>query len=108
MLNIVSTDIVDDPASITIDAILEVPGMRSDEIHVTLREGHVIIHGVRRPSYRDTICSPVEDPSFHSVDIDPQSSENTPATSVRELRYGPFQRRIKLPDGTKVLSFICR
>ena len=91
----VSADIVDDLGSPTIDAVFEVPGLRSDEIHVTLREGHLVVHGERRPSYRNPTSDPVEASSS-------QSSHDTRAPVVRELRYGPFQRRIKLPDNTKV------
>jgi len=99
-LYIPRADIIDDPASTTVDAIFELPGLRSDEINVAIREGYLIVHGVRRPSYDDSISGPVEESSLHSADIDPQSSHNTRAPAVRELRYGPFQRRVKLPDGT--------
>jgi len=92
-------DIIDDAGSPTIDAIFEVPGLRSDEIHVTLREGHVVVHGERRPSYRNPTSLPVEESSSHS---------NTRAPLVRELRYGPFQRRIKLPDNIRESDIVAR
>lgn len=88
-------DIVDDPASPTVDAIFELPGLKSDEIGVTLKDGYLVVHGVRHATYKDPLSGPAEDSSLHSVDIDPLN------TVVRELRYGAFHRRIKLPDGTK-------
>jgi HSP20 family protein len=99
-LYIPRTDIVDNPASPTVDAIFEVPGIRGDDIRVTLMEGHLVVHGIRRPIYRpEPMAHQVED-SLHSIDIDPQSS-NPRTPPVRELRYGAFQRRVKLPDGIK-------
>ena len=77
-----------------IEAIFEVPGVRGDSIRVSVRGGQLVVYGTRRPTY-PIAGSFVQ--GMHAMNIDLQS-----APPVREIRYGPFQRFVKLPDGVKV------
>lgn len=82
-----------------IEAIFEVPGVRGDSIRVSVRGGQLVVCGHRRPTY--PVASTVEQ-GMDGMSIDVQSRRHEPTPIVREIRYGPFQRFVKLPDGVKV------
>jgi len=70
------------PDRLTTIALLELPGLTKSDIHVTLRDTYLLIHGTRRPP---------------------------PATQygqsmVSELKFGKFLRVLTLPVGTQADS----
>jgi HSP20 family protein len=92
-------DIVDDPESSIILAIFEVPGLKPEEVHVSFKDGSLSVSGIRNPIYQE--ATPASDIDTHAMDTDSQASTHTRQQRVREIRYGPFHRIIKLPDGTQ-------
>jgi HSP20 family protein len=92
-------DIIDDPDAPILVAIFELPGLVNKEINVTIKDGYLIIHGNRQSSYGDSAIEQRSCPS--DMNIDPESCRQA-KMSLRELRFGPFLRRVKIPYGTKV------
>jgi hypothetical protein len=62
---------------------------------VAFKDGSIFVNGNRKPVYQEATAA--TDNDMHPMDIDPQTSQGR----VREIRYGPFHRRIKLPEGIK-------
>ena len=92
-------DIIDDPEAPKMVAIFELPGLVNKEISVTIKDGYLIIHGNRQSPYGDSATEQRSCPS--NLNIDPESCRRA-SMSIRELRFGPFLRRVKIPYGTKV------
>lgn len=80
-------------------AIFELPGLVNKEINVTIKDGYLIIHGNRQSPHGDSATEQRSCPS--DINIDPEACRQG-KMSLRELRFGPFVRRIKIPRGTKV------
>jgi len=83
-------DILDDPSSSRMVAIFELPGVRRDQISVSISQGIVHVRGRRlRPGTTGN------GPRANCVDS-PSARVRYP---VQEMRYGEFGRGVKLPAG---------
>ena len=95
-----SVDIVNDPESPRYLGIFELPGLKSADINISLKDGYIVVHGNRQSPYTKS-GSCTEESCPDAMDIDLESFRRA-QVNVRELRYGPFARRIKVPPGTEV------
>lgn len=101
-----SVDIVNDPESPRYLGIFELPGLKSADINISLKDGYIVVHGDRKSPYtKSSSCT--EESCPDAMDIDLESFRRA-QVNVRELRYGPFARRIKVPSGTKVSTSLIR
>jgi HSP20 family protein len=79
-------EICDDPSSSRITATLELPGMKADDVRVTLERDNLLAISGERIS---------KAPSNQSASV------NFP---VKEIKYGKFLRTLDVPSGTMVSS----
>jgi HSP20 family protein len=79
-------EICDDPSSSRITATLELPGMKADDVRVTLERDKLLAISGERVS---------------KAPSDQSASVNFP---VREIKYGKFLRTLDVPSGTMVSS----
>ena len=101
-------DLVDDPSSSNLSAVIEIPGVQLSGLSLQIRDGTLVLRGERRPPYNFT---PIQGGSSHTPidDVSSQSTENAhignqlPKFPVKELYFGDFQRAIPLPAGIKVI-----
>ncbi|KAG2136041.1 HSP20-like chaperone [Suillus clintonianus] len=75
-------EICDDPSSSRITATLELPGMKADDVRVTLERNNLLAVSGERVS---------------KAPSDQSASVNYP---VREIKYGKFLRTLDVPSGT--------
>lgn len=93
-------DLCDDPASPRVVAMLELPGLKQDDISVRIEDGTLVIQGERR---------------FHNL-VHPSASPSPPSAlqlhegntaglprgyHAQEIKYGMFHRTLALPPGTQ-------
>ena len=87
----------------TMIATLELPGLQKEDVHITARpNGELVISGERKPQhllYLQNIRS--ENDSDQAMDEDAEEKEDG-RTVFNELKFGKFQRSIRLPAGTDV------
>ncbi|KAI0357815.1 HSP20-like chaperone [Trametes cingulata] len=83
-------DLCDDPDNPLVTAVLELPGMKAEQLSVRIENGHLIVEGQR--------TGPHLHGSPRNADT---SSEPTPSAlyPVQEIKYGKFRREVKLPQG---------
>ncbi|TBU59831.1 hypothetical protein BD310DRAFT_924320 [Dichomitus squalens] len=99
-------DLCDDPANTHITAMLEVPGMKPEQLSVRIEGGRLIVEGNRPGPYLHGDHS-ITNPNTHPLSSEPTqnaSSEHETSTPhplypVQELKYGKFRREIDLPVG---------
>ncbi|KAG1737487.1 HSP20-like chaperone [Suillus paluster] len=75
-------EICDDPSSSRITATLELPGMKADDVRVTLERDNLLAISGERVS---------KAPSDQSASV---------SFPVREIKYGKFLRTLDVPSGT--------
>ena len=106
-------DLYDDPRNPYITAMLEVPGMKPEQLSVRIEKGSLIVEGERTgphlhmwnrtdastTSSRFTNATPPE-PSAGAAPA--PAVDETTLYSVQELKYGRFRREIALPAGVNV------
>ncbi|KAH9942058.1 hypothetical protein B0H21DRAFT_824211 [Amylocystis lapponica] len=86
-------DMCDDPDNPRITAVLELPGLKQEDISVRIEADSLIVQGERR--------SPLS--AWTAIDADSSGqSAVTPKFKVQELKYGAFRRDIVLPAGMQV------
>ena len=91
-------DLCDDPGNPHIVAMLEIPGVRREELLLQVKDSRLIIEGERIPSHRTSqIPAPPSTPSNAAEASTPPS-----LYPIRELKYGKFKREIALPAGVDV------
>jgi HSP20 family protein len=110
-------EVYDDPDSPNIVATFELPGVPIREIKISVKQGVLMIYGERHaryspmavanrhPSVRAAPSRPAE---AGAMDVDRDSAAEDAHAKlfpVEELRYGRFQRAIRLPTGVDV-SFV--
>lgn len=92
-------DVCDDPEDVVITAMLELPGMKADQLSVRIENGQLIIEGERTGPHLH----------LHTGSRNAASSEPTRQAQalypVQEIKYGKFRREVKLPDGVTVSLF---
>jgi HSP20 family molecular chaperone IbpA len=112
-------DLVDDPTTNTLIAIFELPGIKTGDITLQIRDGNLIIMGERRPppavqqalATRQSTNLP-RNPisaadSLARGEMDTESDDAAGTTrsisvTIHELRFGQFYRAIPIPTGLKV------
>ncbi|TRM67046.1 hypothetical protein BD626DRAFT_546044 [Schizophyllum amplum] len=86
-------DLFDDPLTAKTVAVLEIPGVRKEDLHVHVADGVLHLMGRRRPKYR-TNQPPM--PGQAPVDGPPV------AFYAQDITYGFFRRGIALPEGCQL------
>lgn len=105
-----SMDIVDDPSLSRVVAMFELPGIRSSDITLQIREGNLVITGTRTMPSAEALrqeCSTADDKEIKPEDNDVDMKSESPSIArlnapVQELRYGSFYRAIRIPEGIQV------
>ncbi|KJA25356.1 hypothetical protein HYPSUDRAFT_199878 [Hypholoma sublateritium FD-334 SS-4] len=101
-------DIVDDPSISKVVAMFELPGIRSSDITLQIRESNLVITGTRTMPSPESLrqeCNAVDDkeikPEDNDVDMKSVESSRTGRLNapIQELRYGSFYRAVRIPDG---------
>lgn len=103
-------DIVDDPSISRVVAMFELPGIRSSDITLQIRESNLVITGMRTMPSSESLrqeCNTVDDKEIKSEDNDVEMKSEAPVivrlnAPVQELRYGSFYRAVCIPDGIQV------
>ncbi|KAM6501103.1 HSP20-like chaperone [Amanita muscaria] len=92
-------DIMDDPNSRKVVAVFELPGVRSDELTVSVHDGVMHLNGKR------SARTPQEygiRPTFQDDSTEQNGAPvNETQYKTQELRYGLFKREVVLPEGVK-------
>ncbi|OBZ66828.1 hypothetical protein A0H81_13311 [Grifola frondosa] len=89
-------DLYDEPSNPRIAAVLELPGMKAEELSICVSNGHIVVHGERHgPLSRGQSIETRSDGEIR--DISSPALQNRP---VRELKYGRFRRALTLPPGS--------
>ncbi|KAJ3981599.1 HSP20-like chaperone [Lentinula detonsa] len=97
-------DLFDNPPANLVTAMFELPGVKRSEVALNLREGVLVVAGERfRPEKYMSLSS---FPRFPPVSTKAEASagnelELKSRYVLEELRYGTFERRIQLPEGTQ-------
>ena len=107
-------DLCDDPKNTHITAMLEVPGMKPEQLSVRIEGGRLIIQGERKGPHlhlggQTTPAAthpPPSEPTENASAAD-EASTLSSLYPVRELKYGKFKRVIDLPAGVNVSLPIC-
>ena len=107
-------DLCDDPENTHIVAMLEVPGMKPEQLSVRIEGARLIVEGERtgpalhtrnQTTTQTTRAFPPpgsEPNSAASTDSDVAVPTPPSLYPVRELKYGKFKREIDLPAGVNV------
>lgn len=83
-------ELCDDPSSSRITAVLELPGMKSEEVRVHLDKNDILLVSGERHS---------RIPSDQGSDV---------KYLAKEIKYGRFERVLHVPKGTMVSPFLTR
>ncbi|KAF8958942.1 HSP20-like chaperone [Flammula alnicola] len=106
-------DLVDDPTSSKFTAFFELPGIKSTDISLQIRDNHLVVFGERSPpqlsaAQREALpqnpiatANALESGEMETDDQHKEVPLQRPRLPVQELRYGTFQRAIRVPDGIK-------
>ena len=113
-------DLCDDPNSPYITAVLEVPGMKVEQLSVRIENDQLIVEGSRTgPGLHTTAlatpqrsANPAPSPSEPRAGAGgaAESAEDTALSAlyrVQEIKYGKFRREIRLPPGMNVSGTLC-
>ena len=106
-------DIVDDPSLSRVVAMFELPGIRSSDIALQIRENNLIITGARTMPSAEALrqeCNTADDKEIKPEDNDVDMKSESPSIArlnapIQELRYGSFYRAIRIPEGVQVRKF---
>ena len=107
-------DLCDDPKNTHITAMLEVPGMKPEQLSVRIEGGRLIIQGERKGPHLHlggqtapaATHPPPSEPTENASAAD-EASTLSSLYPVRELKYGKFKRVIDLPAGVNVSLSSC-
>ncbi|KAJ8521528.1 hypothetical protein ONZ45_g1806 [Pleurotus djamor] len=89
-------DMYDHPASSVIAAVLELPGLKKQDINLRVEQGQLVISGERRVNIPSVVRHLDTDAADTTTDKDGQNRH----IPVQELKYGKYLRIIPLPEGT--------
>lgn len=91
-------DLIDDPSSSKLTAVFEIPGIKTNDISLHIRDGCLVVQGERKNPYPKN--AQITTTSLNEeMEIEGQSSIKVP---IQELRFGTFYRSIRVPSGIKV------
>jgi HSP20 family protein len=76
-------DLHENGESNTVTATFELPGLKKEDVHIDVHNGHLSVSGESSES----------------------TEKNEEGYAIRERRFGKFARTLKLPQGVKVRSF---
>jgi len=99
-------DLYDDPDDAFITAVLELPGVATEDLRLRIENNFLLIEGQRRDPTAAHSAN-TQNAEEGSGDSAVQRKENladstvSRGTKVRELRYGQFRRAIELPRGVQ-------
>ncbi|KAL0946085.1 hypothetical protein HGRIS_012355 [Hohenbuehelia grisea] len=94
-------DLFDDPRSSFITAVLELPGLKKQDISLRIEAGQLLVSGERTlqiPSVPESGTSADFNDASHN---DNSTMQNRLHIPVQELKYGKYSRCIPLPQGTQ-------
>ncbi|KAJ7766608.1 HSP20-like chaperone [Mycena metata] len=99
-------DVCDDLESGTTIATFEVPGVKISELSISVKQGILLVWGQRLSQHRSSrlhpslrgLISPENDTDSSSAHGDSSNRRWT----CRELRYGSFYRKLRLPPGIEL------
>ncbi|TFK31499.1 HSP20-like chaperone [Crucibulum laeve] len=108
-------DMIDDSSSQTVSAVFELPGIKTSDIALHIRDGNLIVMGERRSPYPSNAIRPSRAQLPHNPltaadaiaagEMDTGTDTGAPTTAIRlpvhELRFGSFHRSIRVPEGIK-------
>jgi len=110
-------DVIDDPISNTMTAIFELPGIKTSDVTLQIREGKLIVAGRRRApqavlniltanqgSLPRNPVSTADSLAAGDMEMENQSPNPLVQLPVSELRFGEFYRAIPVPEGLKVCA----
>ncbi|EJD02051.1 HSP20-like chaperone [Fomitiporia mediterranea MF3/22] len=82
-------------------ATLELPGLQKNDVSITARpNGDLIISGERRPSHLLYLQAAQQQQDSEEGEVKEEEKEVKGRTVFNELKFGKFQRIIRLPSGT--------
>ncbi|KAI0822425.1 HSP20-like chaperone [Trametes gibbosa] len=84
-------DLYDDPENNFVTAVLELPGMKPNQLSVRIENGHLIIEGER--------AGPRIQTDHRSASSSEPTQQAHTLYPVQEIKYGKFRREVKLPEG---------
>jgi HSP20 family molecular chaperone IbpA len=91
-------DFIDDPAESILTAVIEIPGIKTNDISLHISDGLLVVLGERRPTYNTTQQSEALPQGTAGNSI--QAPKLT--IPIQELRFGTFRRSIRIPENLKV------
>ncbi|EAU84136.1 hypothetical protein CC1G_08677 [Coprinopsis cinerea okayama7 len=101
-------DLVDDTSANKLTAIFELPGVKTSDISLQIREGNLIVTGERRApqtiqsalaSQKTLPRNPVT--AADDVAAGDESESTSSHVAIQELRFGSFYRSLPVPAGIK-------
>lgn len=95
-------DLYDNPASANITATFELPGVKSVDMMLSIKDGCLIVQGERRDPMVHCGAASERSPSVESDGMEVDQGRIPIRTCVQELRFGRFHRSIPLPAGVEV------
>lgn len=90
-------DLCDDPENARVIAMLEVPGMKMEQLSVQVDGGHLIVEGEHIDLHAPARAQTPKPSASGELKASKVSSPY-----VRELKYGKVKREIELPVGLDV------
>lgn len=103
-------DLIDNEESPNIVGIFELPGIKTENISLSITDGQLTIVGERRTPYPSKRVPLPRNPisaadSVALGEMDTDSDVNAPPSiEKRELRFGTFSRTLTVPRGLKVIT----
>lgn len=95
-----SMDFIDDPTESILTAVIEIPGIKTNDISLHISNGLLVVLGERRPAYRDNATQQSEALPQDTAGNSIQAPKLI--IPIQELRYGTFRRTIRIPESLKV------
>ncbi|KDR74951.1 hypothetical protein GALMADRAFT_249897 [Galerina marginata CBS 339.88] len=97
-------DLIDDPSSSKVAAIFEIPGIKTNDISLQIREGQLVILGERKSPHAPRLDPLPHNPvlaanAVASGEMETDTPSRGVSVPIQELRFGTFHRSIRIPDG---------
>ncbi|KAJ6573356.1 hypothetical protein B0H10DRAFT_1838368, partial [Mycena sp. CBHHK59/15] len=98
-------EVFDDVNHPNVEAAFEVPGVKSSELYIFVKDEILIIQGQRVPRHRPgPHPSLPPTPTINRSHRPKLSSFRPTALAIEEFNYGKFSRALRLPPGTTAAS----